>query len=180
MTRWYDEHKTEKQRRVSIPEMRDHVLSIKEEYRIPMFFDKGSPAAWTDSSSEGGQVRYIRTLNVTNSAAYAIALHEIGHILGPDQDRESNYGKLYSESGAWMWAEVKALTWTAPMVRIRRKALRSYLAAAWKDEEVIDLYDLDLEEACPPWDHKLWHMAGFSYNAYLAYINGRLPLKALL
>jgi hypothetical protein len=60
---------------------------------------------------------------VKSAVTYAIALHEIGHILGPWQSRS----RIDSECGAWLWAHENALVWTKPMETKMQRSLRSYV-----------------------------------------------------
>ena len=89
---------------------------------------------------------YIRTVVVThdpdtNIAAYASALHELGHVATiPWQRRPralfgyynprpmETYQKyiVYYERVAWEWARQHALAWTAEMERISEIALNTY------------------------------------------------------
>ena len=76
--------------------------------------------------SSGGRAwrkaKYIKIRPVLSSITYAVALHEIGHILGPEQNKSC----LYSEAGAWKWAKENALVWTAPMEKTMKKSLGTY------------------------------------------------------
>lgn len=80
--------------------------------------------------SSGGRAwrrkRKIAIRAVKTAVTYAVALHEIGHILGPRQ----NSTRLDKEVGAWEWAEQHALEWTPAMAEKRAKCLQSYLAKA--------------------------------------------------
>ena len=68
--------------------------------------------------------RKIRIRPVKTAITYAVALHEIGHILGPRQ----NGTRLDKEVGAWEWAMANAIEWTDTMSQVRAKGLKSYLA----------------------------------------------------
>jgi hypothetical protein len=78
--------------------------------------------------SRGGRAyrrsRRIKIRPVKSEITYAIALHEIGHILGKRQ----NGTRLDKEVGAWEWALEHALRWTLPMSRTMQRCLRAYLA----------------------------------------------------
>ncbi len=82
------------------------------------------------SHSRGGRAyrrsRRIKIRPVKTDITYAIALHEIGHILGPCQSST----KLDREVGAWVWATANAIEWTDAMSAKRAKCLQSYLAKA--------------------------------------------------
>jgi CRISPR/Cas system-associated endonuclease Cas3-HD len=85
-----------------------------------------------ESHSSGGrayrQSRRIKIRQVKTAITYAVALHEIGHILGPRQTGKNT--RLDKEVGAWEWAEQHALEWTEAMSAKRAKCLQSYLAKA--------------------------------------------------
>ena len=80
-----------------------------------------------ESHSRGGRAyrrsRKIKIRPVKSEITYAIALHEIGHILGP---RQSGC-RLDKEVGAWEWAIENAERWTLPMSRKMKECLQSYL-----------------------------------------------------
>lgn len=84
------------------------------------------------SHSSGGRAyrrkRLIKIRPVKTAITYAIALHEIGHILGPRQTGKNT--RLDKEVGAWEWAEANAIEWTDAMSAKRAKCLQSYLAKA--------------------------------------------------
>lgn len=67
--------------------------------------------------------RWIKIRPVKSAITYAVALHEIGHILGPRQ----NETRLYAEVGAWEWAKANAIVWNYQMEDKLRKSLLSYL-----------------------------------------------------
>lgn len=69
--------------------------------------------------------RKIRTRHIKSDVTYALALHEIGHILEP---KAHNGTRLDKEVAAWMWAMANAEEWTDKMDAYMRKGLRSYLA----------------------------------------------------
>lgn len=66
--------------------------------------------------------RIVKIRHVCSPVTYAIALHEIGHILGPMQKEK----RLFMEAGAWLWARDNAPVWTDAMTRKMVKCLRSY------------------------------------------------------
>lgn len=81
-----------------------------------------------ESHSRGGRAwrrsRRIKIRPVKSAVTYAIALHEIGHILGLRQ----NGSRLDKEAGAWEWAIQSAIEWTPAMTQVMQKCLQSYLA----------------------------------------------------
>lgn len=85
-----------------------------------------------ESHSRGGRAyrhrRLIKIRPVKTAITYAVALHEIGHILGPRQTGKNI--RLDKEVGAWEWAEQHAIEWTEAMAAVRAKCLKSYLTKA--------------------------------------------------
>lgn len=71
------------------------------------------------------RTRKIRTRHVKSDVTYALALHELGHILEPRGHRGP---RLDREVAAWQWAKANAKEWTDKMDAYMQKALRSYLA----------------------------------------------------
>ena len=88
-----------------------------------------------ESHSTGGRAyrrsRRIKIRPVKTAITYAVALHEIGHILGPRQSGT----RLDKEVGAWEWAEKNAIEWTAAMAAKRAKSLQSYLKWAARSSQ---------------------------------------------
>ena len=56
---------------------------------------------------------------ITDLVRYAIALHELGHKLGADQDGSDEQAEL----GAWAWAHANALIWTDVMEAFAARSL---------------------------------------------------------
>lgn len=77
------------------------------------------------SSHRGCAFRKSRTVKirpVCSTITYAIALHEIGHIIGPMQKEK----RLFREAGAWLWARDNAPVWTDAMTRTMVRSLHAY------------------------------------------------------
>lgn len=75
--------------------------------------------------------RKIGLKPIKSEITYAVALHEIGHLLGP---RQSGV-RLDKEVGAWEWAKGNALVWTWPMEEAMRRRLQSYLSWARRSKQ---------------------------------------------
>src|SRR5258707_928513 len=60
---------------------------------------------------------------IKSPISYAVALHEIGHILGPHQHSKR---QLVRERQAWQWARRNAVDWTPRMERQATASLRWY------------------------------------------------------
>jgi len=86
----------------------------------------GIEIRWREHAAAGRAYpteRRITIGRVKGPASYAIALHEIGHLLGPRQTSH----RLEKEVGAWEWAKAHALVWTDRMDARLHKSLLSYL-----------------------------------------------------
>lgn len=90
-------------------------------------------------------VRHIRTPPVKSDTSYAIALHELGHLLGKWQTRS----EIIAETGAWLWAENNALRWNDTSRAAMRRGLLSYYE-----------YAQAKGHALPPAGHEFWRLVG--------------------
>ena len=66
---------------------------------------------------------------VRSARAYAVALHEIGHLLGRAQQASA----IQREVAAWLWARKHALVWSNSMAELARRSLNSY-STSWGPE----------------------------------------------
>lgn len=64
----------------------------------------------------------VRLERVRGASTYAIALHEIGHVVGRQVGR-----RLDREAQAWRWAEENAIEWTDGMRRLAARCIGTYL-----------------------------------------------------
>jgi hypothetical protein len=101
-------------------EMRRHIAGLLKDHHIP---HRRTPSGEPGARAGGREVHNI--LPVKDEVSYATALHEIGHLLGGDQ--ESRFVVVY-ERGAWDWAEQNALDWTPAMENERRRLMAGYEA----------------------------------------------------
>src|SRR5262245_42346891 len=102
---------------VTIEALRQHVLDVWGK-------DDGiewiKPYCMPEADHETGT---LRLHPIKSEAAYAVALHEIGHLRqGLCED------VLLNERRAWDWARDKALIWTPTMEREAERCMRSYEA----------------------------------------------------
>lgn len=67
-------------------------------------------------------IRKVRLERVRGASSYAIALHEIGHVVGPQGGR-----RLEKEAQAWRWAQENAIEWTEGMERLAARCIETYL-----------------------------------------------------
>jgi len=111
-------------KKIPITKMAIHISDLCETHGITV-----------GSHSRGGRAfkkrRHINIRSVKTSVTYAMALHEIGHIIG----KRRSGRRIDSETGAWEWAKENALTWTQPMNKTMVRSLQSYIA--WTRRHVI-------------------------------------------
>lgn len=109
---------------MSVEAMAKHVATLCAENQISVA-----------SHSNGGRAfrkdRLVKIRPVKSAVTYAIALHEVGHVLGPMQ----NGARLEKEAGAWLWARNHAALWTPLMQEQMVKSLRSYLRWAQRNQD---------------------------------------------
>lgn len=90
--------------------------------------------------------RTIRIQFIKGAVSYAVALHEIGHILGHGRSLR----RLDKEVFAWQWAKANAKEWRKPMKVALQSRLQSYVRWAQRRRGVW----------LPPKSHPIWKMAG--------------------
>jgi hypothetical protein len=82
----------------------------------------------------GRGVRAIAIHPVKTEVTYIVALHEIGHLIGPNRSGR----RLEKEAAAWEFViEQSIVPLSSPSYRRMRKALDSYLARATRRKMVI-------------------------------------------
>lgn len=137
-------------------EMAAHVYRIARENGIQIIFKTGSGGrAWKRLSRIAiGPVKSIVT--------YAIAMHELGHVLGEHQNDDDI--RLIREAYAWKWAFENALP-GAVNDRFENKAkkcLTSYYNwAKWRNREGARKSRRAIRSPkFPPSDHIFWEILG--------------------
>jgi hypothetical protein len=130
---------------ITLDDLHQHVLDLwGKEDGIEWIDKMWSPAA----NLESGTVRLHR---IDSESAYAVALHDIGHIRqGPFEDLliEERRDLMIEERRAWEWAKANALVWTPSMERTAEQSIRSYetdeahLAAYYHDQLLALVCDL--------------------------------------
>lgn len=73
------------------------------------------PRAWR-------RPRKVRLEPIRGASSYAVALHEIGHVVGPQSGR-----RLDKEAQAWRWAQENSIEWTDGMARLAARCIQTYL-----------------------------------------------------
>jgi hypothetical protein len=106
-----------KERRVTLEALRQHVLDV---------WGKDDGIEWIEPycmPEADHETQTLRLHPIKSEAAYAVALHEIGHLRqGLCED------ELLNERRAWDWARDNALIWTPTMERAAEYCMRSYEA----------------------------------------------------
>jgi hypothetical protein len=116
--------------RVTIEQLHQHVLDL---------WGRQDRIEW-DTHGSGGKADLetgtIRIPPIGSEAAYAVALHEIGHIRCKHLDDLDTGGAegvarevLACEQRAWEWARDNALIWTPTMEREAEAGVRHYEAS---------------------------------------------------
>jgi hypothetical protein len=101
-------------------DMANHFAELCAEHEIVVRFTLAAPEDGAYSANH--MQRRVTTRPIRNTGFYVSALHEIGHIVGPHQDKS----RLWAEWGAWIWAKENAIVWTDTAWRVTRGALTSY------------------------------------------------------
>ena len=103
-----------------IMRLQKHVerLAAQHEINLDTSWAKGVNQAHVSRARDRVHIPPITTL-----IRYAVALHEIGHVLGRYQD---HYNEVVTERWAWEWARRNAIWWTPEMERFAEQALRGY------------------------------------------------------
>jgi hypothetical protein len=77
--------------------------------------DEEADVQWCDSPTQAlalsGELEFIRAPRITSEIAYAVAMHELGHIKSHSQASD----QIERERAAWDWARRNALKWTPHM-----------------------------------------------------------------
>jgi len=85
------------------------------EHFLKLCADEETDVPWCDSPSKAlavsGELEFIRAPHIRSEVAYAVAMHELGHI----KSRAKSIDQIERERAAWDWARSNALMWTARM-----------------------------------------------------------------
>jgi hypothetical protein len=99
-------------------EMREHIISLCKANDITI--------SWCERSHQAHAMREFDEVCIPatkSEISYAVALHEIGHVLGKYQHSEQ---VMVRERWAWKWAKKNALVWTVGMTRMAKSSLSWY------------------------------------------------------
>jgi hypothetical protein len=94
---------------------KEHIELLAREHSITLEYGGTNGRAWRAA-------RRVRTPAIKSAVTYAIALHEIGHVVGIQRGR-----CIDKEAQAWRWAEQNALEWTETMIKTAARSISSYL-----------------------------------------------------
>ena len=121
----------------------EHVNALLEMHGVSVEWKEGyfKGRAWR-------RERKIKIAPVRTAVTYAIALHELGHVLG----RQSGL-RIDREVQAWEWAEANALEWTEPMIVKAAKCVASYLKMCERHRGM----------HLPPEGHPAWRMSQWTH-----------------
>jgi len=115
-----------------------HIEAICKDNNIIMKRHSGKRSrAFHNYKGSGRQKISVKRIN--SYLTYAVAMHELGHLLGPHQ---CSCDVLKRETGAWLWAMENCKVWMPCMKSGMIRRLRSYLKA--KGE--------------PDAEHIIWHL----------------------
>lgn len=101
---------------IPLDRLRSHIDELCREQGVTISYHSGYRArAWR-------KTKKVRISTIKSDITYAVALHEIGHILG-------RYPKhrIDREVAAWEWAKANALVWTPAMQRTASRLLGGYV-----------------------------------------------------
>lgn len=130
-----------KRQNVAVQELRNHAMEIARAFNIDLREMEGCKRPQAEfilpgkGATESISKCWVNTLPIASDAAYAIAMHEMGHIAMPgafnmQTQRRGAVVKIEEELAAWEWAMHYALAWTDEMQRMKDFALRNYEANA--------------------------------------------------
>lgn len=114
--------------------------------------------------------RVLHLFRVTNARTYALALHEIGHVV----TRTLYQPVLFKEAAAWHWAKSNALRWTASMQIVLKVGLRSHVVRALSDCQQLK----SAQMLVPDKSHVFWQLVDDIPEAQQLLASGRAPWLA--
>src|SRR5438270_742454 len=118
-----------------------HVIYLAVEHKVAVIMDQRLTNRGHAAMDTEGTIRsHVRIPIVVNESSYAIALHELGHLLTSDghlrmHEKEAFtshltlrelFMMLQEEHAAWSWAKRHALVWTDEMKHVEKRGIESY------------------------------------------------------
>jgi hypothetical protein len=108
--------------------LRQHVYDLARAFDVRVVETDMPP----DKAGANVQHRLVFIGNIIDETTYAVALHELGHLISPtgalhDGGPRASHGlTLHEEESAWTWARHYALDWTPAMEYVAQWALSTY------------------------------------------------------
>lgn len=121
----------------TVEDLARHVQDLASSFNVAILHtisrvEDGRASQIIDTRNGNVLARICEIVPVTDEATYAVALHELGHLIAPNgqvydkQTSEQERLRVMCEHVAWDWAEHHALDWTVTMEHMRVQALESY------------------------------------------------------
>lgn len=122
---------------LSVSQMAAHVYAVAKQNNIDVILrttyrGRALPNGYAHEDLPGAMNAAIHVPEIKSAVTYALALHELGHLLGRKPST-----RLEKEVAAWKWARVQALVWTDPMHRKMQRCLLSYRRWANRRRSVV-------------------------------------------
>jgi hypothetical protein len=113
-----------------VADLRQHVLDLARAFDVRVCETTEIPHHGAAASVRD---RAILCTPITDESLYAVALHELGHVLAPSGSLPGVDGhparvQMLEEQAAWEWARHYALEWTPLMEQVAAYALSTYEA----------------------------------------------------
>ena len=133
---------------MNVDRYRSHLYKLVVEHSVEVLEAHGMPPELAVSAPE---LRRVILPTIADDTSYAIALHEIGHIVaknghgiskgmsGDLSDPMYVYDLLTEEFAAWAWARAQAIDWTVGMEQTEKLAIMSYLETLRRAKETAGL-----------------------------------------
>lgn len=121
-----------------------HLQELGQKHHIQIEYHSGL----NEESKADLDANHISVQTITTRARYAIALHEVGHLV----TKTKTHPRLFQEGAAWAWARQHALCWTPSMQRAMIVGLLSYFDALCADRDQA----LSGQLRAPPRTHPFW------------------------
>lgn len=130
---------------------RNHLYQLTQTHDIRVMEALGAPPEMNEAHPK---LRRIVVAEINNDTSYALALHEMGHVVSPDghgkshglcrkccQDPMYMYDLLTEEFAAWAWAREQAIEWTVGMEQTEKYCIMSYLEQLKKARESVGMQE---------------------------------------
>jgi hypothetical protein len=101
---------------LQIEVLRRHIEDIAAKCNIQIVYKEGYPGRAYHRE------RRIKISPIKSEITYAVALHELGHLLG-----RRGRARIDKETFAWIWAKQNSLIWTESMNDKMVRCLQSYV-----------------------------------------------------